>query len=543
MKTIVLLTALLLTLPALHAAASAPNIVLILADDMGYSDIGCYGAEIATPNLDLLAKNGLCFSQFYNTGRCCPTRASLLTGLYPHQAGVGHMLGRTGLPGYQTDLRTDNVTIPELLKSAGYATFMCGKWHVGWAESASPTARGFGRFYGSRGFVDSYFTVVPRTDIYLDDAIVSPAGRPPVNHLHPDREFYTTDTYTDYALHFLDEHFAKTNAQPFFLYLAYNAPHWPLHAKPEDLSNYRGKYKTGWNDIRQQRLNRLIQAGLMGSSHILSQPDAPDWNSLSDEVKDELDLKMALYAAIVHRLDQNVGRLIADLKANKQLENTLIVFLSDNGGNREDGMWGYHGHGVNQTNYATWGRVGGRSSSYGQGWANVSNAPFRGYKRQNHEGGIATPCIVHWPAGGVKSGVTHEVGHVIDLLPTFAGVAGASYPAARAGEKVLPAEGRSLVPVLRGGTVGRRVLFWEHEGNRAVREGDWKLVAQAGQPWKLYDLSRDRTESVDLIAQEPGRAVALENAWNTWAHRANVLPWADVQTRMKEGRRQWSAEP
>ena len=252
--------------------ASKPNLLIILADDMGYSDIGSYGSEIATPNLDRLAAHGLRFSQFYNTGRCCPSRASLLTGLYPHQAGVGHMLGKTGLPGYTQGLRSDTTTLAEVLKTAGYATFMTGKWHLGWSEAGSPTARGFDHFYGSRGFIDSYFTVVPGTEVYLDQKIVNPAGRPPINHLHPEQEWYTTDVFTDYALHFLDEHQSRPERPPFFLYLAYNAPHWPLHAKPADTAKYRGKYKTvGWNRLRPQRLARLVASGLLDGRWALSE--------------------------------------------------------------------------------------------------------------------------------------------------------------------------------------------------------------------------------------------------------------------------------
>jgi arylsulfatase len=522
-----------------NAAPAKPNILLMLADDMGYSDIGCYGSEIATPHLDALAANGLRFSQFYNTGRCCPSRASLLTGLYAHQAGVGHMLGRTGFPGYQENLRPDNVTIPELLKSAGYATFMCGKWHIGWADNSSPNARGFDQFYGARGYIDSYYTVVPQTDVYLNDRIVNPALQPPVNHLHPDQEWYTTDVFTDYALHFLNDHFAKTNRAPFFLYLAYNAPHWPLHAKPADLAKYRGKYKNvGWNQLRPQRLKRLVESGLINAKWALSECDAPDWDSLSDDVKDELDLKMALYAAMIDCLDQNVGRVIAKLKASGQFDNTLIVFLSDNGGNHEGGMFGYQGHKANAQNYDRWAKAGGRSSSCGQGWANVSNTPFRRYKRENHEGGISAPFIVHWPAGGVKPGLTPQVAHLIDFMPTFAELAGATYPKERAGNPVPPMEGKSLASVFQGSSLGPRTLFWEHEGNRAVRLGDWKLAALNGKPWEFYDMSRDRTETTDLADKNPAKASELRAEWDRWAARANVLPWETVTAKMKAQQKQ-----
>ena len=507
-------------------AETQPNIIVILADDMGFSDIGCYGSEIATPHLDRLAKGGLRFSQFYNTGRCCPSRASLLTGLYPHQAGVGHMLDDTGFPGYSKGLRRDCLTIPQVLKTAGYRTYMCGKWHLGWDDGDSPRARGFDRFYGARGYIDSYFTVVPQTDVYLDDTIVNPAGRKPVNHLHPEREFYTTETFTDYALHFLAGHQTDSPEQPFFLYLAYNAPHWPLQAKDADLAKYRGKYKTGdWNDARKKRLGRLVEEGILPEGTGLSSQDAPAWDSFSDAVKDELDLKMALYAAMIDCMDQNIGRLLAALERDKLLDETLIVFLSDNGGNNEGGLFGYGGHNVNASNYAQWGRQGKRSSSIGTGWANVANTPFRRYKRYNHEGGVSTPLIVHWPAGGVKTGITHQVGHLIDLLPTFAEVAGAPYPAKFDGRTIQPPEGQSLLPVFKGGELGERTIFWEHEGNRAIRAGDWKLVAQHNTAWELYDLASDRSELSDLSGKEPERAAEMKSQWEAWAQRASVLPW------------------
>lgn len=518
-------------------AATQPNIVLIMADDMGYADIGCYGAEIETPNLDRLAAEGAQFSHFYNTGRCCPSRASLLTGLYAHQVGVGAMLAPSGFPGYASHLRPDNNrTIAEVLKSAGYGTYMTGKWHIGTNDVASPRARGFDRFYGARNYIDSYFTVVPGTDVYLDDTIVNPSSRKPVNHLHPEQEWYTTNVFTDYALHFLDGHRQTKPDAPFFLYLAFNAPHWPLHALPEDLAKYRGKYRDmGWTKVREQRLARLIAGGLIEPGQKPSEPDAPAWDTFSPAMKDELDLKMALYAAMVDRLDQNVGRVIEWLKTAGLFDSTLVVFLSDNGGNREGGMFGYRGHDANPGNYDTWAKVGDRSSSYGQGWANVSNTPLRRYKCENHEGGIAAPFIARWPAGGIHPGVTHQVAHIIDLLPTFAEVAAATYPQQINGQAITPAEGLSLLPVLQGGTLGERTLFWEHEGNRAVRNGNWKLVARTDQPWELYDMTHDRTETVNALATQPAIAARLIKAWDAWAARANVLPYHAVRHRRVEG--------
>lgn len=521
-----------LTSPALSAAK--PNILLILADDLGYSDLGCYGSAIQTPNLDRLAENGLRFSQFYNAGRGCPSRASLLTGLYPHQAGVGHMLEETGFPGYGTQLRADAATIPEVLKEAGYGTFMTGEWHLGRSDAASPTARGFDHFYGVWGSTESYFSVPPRANVYLDNRIVNPAGETPTNHLHPDQDWYTTEVFTDYALSFIDEHLNEHPSQPFFGYLAYNAPHFPLHAKSEDTAKYRWRFRdTGWGTRRQQRFERLKSAGLIPEKTVLPKPDAPDWNSLSDGVKDELDLKFARYCAIIDRLDQNIGRLIRHLEAKEVLGNTLIVFLSDNGSSREGGAFGFGDHNVNPSNHDEWVRQEGPSSSLGRAWANVANTPFRGYKREAYEGGIATPCIVHWPGGHVRKGITHQVSHVMDIMPTLLQVAGVSPPEKAATEPIPPMEGKSLFPVLRGGSIGSRTLCWEHEGNRAVRRGDWKLVARNGLPWEVYHLSMDRTETENLLYAQPV-AASLSAEWNAWAKRVGVLPWETVRNRLVE---------
>lgn len=521
-------------LSAFAAASGAkPNVVILFADDMGFSDIGCYGSEIETPNLDRLARGGLRFSHFYNAGRCCPSRASILTGLYQHQAGIGHMAGDKGLVGYRDFLSFNAVTIPEVLKGAGYRTMMSGKWHVGWRDEGSPTARGFDRFYGTRGYIDSYYTTVKRTEMYLDDKMVIPVTDKPVNHLRPDQEWYTTDVFTDYALHFMDE--AVEMKKPFFLYLAYNAPHFPLHAKPEDLEKYRGRYKDkGWNRLRKQRYARLVRSGILRKEWALSPPDSPEWDSLSEADKDELDFKMALYAAIVDRLDQNIGRVVEKLKATGQFENTLILFLSDNGGTKETGMFGIKGHDAGVANYEDWARVGGWTSSYGQGWANLSNVPFRLYKRFNHEGGISTPLIAHWPAGIKARGkVTHQVGHIVDVMATCVDIAGAEYPAERNGKAIQPMEGKSLAPIFGGNALGSRTLFWEHEGHRAVRDGHWKLVAEHQQPWELYDMSRDRSELRDISVVNLQLTRKLERKWNEWAKRANVLPWEDVKSRRK----------
>ncbi|MEM7147370.1 MAG: arylsulfatase [Verrucomicrobiota bacterium] len=527
----------------LTASAARPNLIVIMADDMGFSDLGCYGSAIDTPHLDKLAAEGLRFRQFYNTGRCCPSRASLLTGLYSHQAGIGHMLGKTELPAYSDQLREDVGTLPEALRAAGYATFMSGKWHIGWSDEGAPNQRGFDRFYGSRGFVDSYFGVVKHTDIYLDNTIVNPAGKPAKNHLHPDRLFYTTDTYTDYAMKFVADHVKSNSAQekdqPFFLYLAHNAPHFPLHTKPEDLKKYRGRFKDGgWDAFRKKRYEKMLELAIITKETKLSLRDSPDWDSLDEAVKDELDLKFALYCGLIDCLDQNIGRLVEFLREQGELDNSVIFFLSDNGSTKETGMFGIGGHKVNPGNYDEWARKGGWSSSLGQGWANVANAPFRRYKRENHEGGIASPLIV-WTgkevAQQVKPGTFNDsLSHIIDLFPTCLELAGAEKPAGRNGKKLPSLEGLSLVPALAGEKLGDRTLFWEHEGNRALLHGSLKLVAQRGQPWELYASDQDRSETSDLVASTPEAEVKeLISKWQSWADRCGVKPWPEVQASRK----------
>ena len=516
------------------SADDRPNIVVLFADDMGFSDIGCFGSEIETPNLDRLAENGLRFSHFYNTGRCCPSRATILTGLYSHQADIGHMAGDTGKKGYRDRLSFEAVTLAEVLGGAGYHTIMTGKWHLGWRDEGSPTARGFQHFYGTRGYIDSYYTIVPRTEIYLGEALVLPVTETPVNHLKPDEEWYTTDVFTDYALHFIDECHKQDAERPFFLYLAYNAPHFPLHGKPEDTARYRGRYVAGWSQFRESRIARLRELGLLETGWPLSPLDVPDWDTLSKAQRDDLDFKMALYAGIIDRLDQNIGRVVDHLEKIGELENTLIVFVSDNGGTKETGLLGIKGEQNTVTNYKAWGRKGGWTSSYGQGWANLSNVPFRRYKRENHEGGISTPFIVHWPAGIESRGeIRHQVAHLIDLMPTFVEITGATYPSEHHGHSIQPMEGTSLVPSFISGDTRPRTLFWEHEGHRAIREGNWKLVGNRQQPWELYDMSQDRTELIDLSEKEPERASALQAKWDDWADRVNVLTPEEFESARK----------
>ena len=537
--------------PRAAAAAAAgggpgrrPNIVLILADDMGFSDLGCYGGEIQTPNLDGLAKRGLRFTQFYNTARCCPTRASLLTGLYPHQAGVGHMMQDKGLDGYRGDLNTNCRTIAEVLRTAGYATYMTGKWHVtkhikpegpkyNW-----PLQRGFDRFYGTIHGAGSFFDP---NSLTRDNTQIVPDTK----------DYYYTDALSDNAAGFIR---GREGANPFFLYVAYTAAHWPMHAKPEDIAKYKGRYDAGWQAMRQERYQRALDLGLIDKRWAMSPPDSAPWESVSEADKAWHLRRMEVYAAMVDCMDAGIGRILDALKQTGVFENTLIFFLEDNGGCAEeygsrgpvqpdpskpvelkpmapdelqtrmqpthtrDGRPVRTGHGVMPGPADTY--IG-----YGMEWANVSNTPFRLYKHWVHEGGIATPLIAHWPAGLKRQGeLERQPGHLIDIMATCCDVAGAEYPAEVEGRPITPLEGRSLVPAFEGKPIQRDALYWEHEGNRAVRVGKWKLVARGPKnEWELYDLDADRTELHNLAAQDPDRVRQMAALWDAWAKRCGVV--------------------
>jgi len=483
-----------------------PNIILIMADDMGFSDVGCYGSEIRTPNLDRLAAGGVRFTQFYNTARCCPTRAALLTGLYPHQAGVGHMAGDRGLPSYQGFLNDRCVTIAEALRQGGYHVLMSGKWHVGEDRPHWPADRGFERYFGLISGACSYFRLAPGRQMAVDNEPYVPRGD----------GFYMTDAITDHAVSFISEYSRKES--PFFLYVAYTAPHFPLHALPEDIAKYRGKYMIGWDELRQRRYRRLIELGIVDPKWPLSprDPEAPAWNGV--ETKDDWDLKMAVYAAQIDRMDQGVGKILAKLRESGIDRNTLVMFLSDNGGGAADIDAGKPGAPAGHPDsYMT----------YQRPWANASNTPFRLYKRWVHEGGIATPFIAYWPAVIKEGGrITREVGHVIDLMATCLDVAGVAYPRAYREREIVPLEGKSLLPVFGGKTrPGHDDLFWEHEGNRAVRHGKWKLVSRHPDRWELYDLEADRTELHDLAGRHPDVVASLAARYDGWARRCGVAPF------------------
>jgi arylsulfatase A-like enzyme len=504
---------------AAGADAKRPNIIVVLVDDMGYSDIGCYGGEISTPNLDNLANTGVRFTQFHNTARCCPTRAALLTGLYPHQAGVGHMTeehhdadGKT-LSGYTGRLNDKCVTIAEVLKPAGYFTAMTGKWHVGHNFGVLPTGRGFDRALhaASGGF---YFPESPRTELFLNgQKIAKDDSRLPKN-------WYSSDLWVEYGLKFADE--ARAAKKPFFLYLAHNAPHFPLQAPADDIARWRGKFKTGWDKLREARYQRQLAMGLIDKSWPLSAPlpEVPKWDSLTSEQQDRYDHIMAIYAAVVERMDKSIGTLVAGLRERGELDNTLILFMSDNGGNAEAGIPGRL-EGENPGD--------AKSTVFvGQCWATLNNTPLVRYKHYTDEGGIATPLIAHWPKeipASRNGKFEKQPGHVIDVMATCLDVAGAKYPKEFNGKPITPFEGVSLRPAFAGKPLNRpNPIFWEHEENRAVLDGDWKLVTVARQPWRLYNLVADRTEQNDLATKEPHRVKELAAKWDAYAARANVLP-------------------
>ena len=512
-----LLTAVLLTLVAFvfqapAVAAERPNIVIVMVDDMGFSDIGCYGSEIPTPNLDALAANGLRFTQFYNTGRCCPTRATLLTGLYAHQAGVGHMTNDYGVPGYRGALNNRCVTIGDVARSAGYLSLASGKWHVGHREpSMLPRARGFDRFYGVPEGGGFYFQVKQgRTILLNDDVLHSPAK--PV----PDG-WYSTDAWTEYGLKFIDE--ATAADKPFLLYLAHNAPHFPLQATAEDIARFRGKYKAGWDQLSEERYRRQIDMRLIDESWEKTgrADNVAEWKSLPKDKQNRFEHLMAAYAACVWRMDRSVGTLVDGLRERGILDNTLILFLSDNGGCAEGGVAG-KSTGDPTTPKSNW--FCGKSRAW------MQDTPFRKFKHYNHEGGTASPLIAHWPVGIKSKGeFRRQPSHVVDLMATVIDLTGAEYPAEHNGHSILPPEGTSLRPAFDNQSLNRDSLFWEHEGNAAIRKGDWKLVRLGGKgAWELYNLKTDRTEQHDLASQHSDRVRDLSTEWHAWAERCNVSP-------------------
>ncbi len=540
-------------------AADKPNIIYIMSDDMGFSDIGCYGSEIETPHLDELAAGGLRFTQFYNTARCCPTRASLMSGLYPHQAGVGHMMNDRGYDGYRGDLNRQCVTIPEVLKTAGYRTYMVGKWHVtkeikpkSEADKHNwPRQRGFDRFYGTIHGAGSFFD--PNT-LTRDNEYISPLAD---EQYGPDQmangEFYYTDAIADHAVRYISEHHHQSDDQPFFLYVSFTAAHWPMHALEKDIAKYKGKYDSGYDAIRSARYKKMVKLGLIDEANTVNWPIPDEWKE--NEYWEWDKRNMEVYAAMIDSMDQGIGRIVESLKDTGQFENTLICFFQDNGGCAEN--YGRGGIGKPRRTGPTLpvlpadylqpdmtpkqtrdgfpirtgkGAMAGPADTaigYGRGWATVSNTPFREYKHWTHEGGISTPLIAHWPDTIKRHGELESTpGHLIDLMATAVAVADANYPKTfHHGETIKPMEGKSLVPAFLGQGIEREAIYWEHEGNRAIRRGDYKLVAKGARgPWELYNIANDRSEQNDLSREQPDLAKELADMWQVYAERANVLP-------------------
>ena len=506
------------SLNVVQAAGERPNVLLILCDDLGYSDLGCYGGEIQTPNLDRLAAQGMRFSQFYNCAVCVTTRSALLTGLYPRQ-------------GKRPRLKPNMITLGEAMRQAGYVTSLTGKWHLGSKEPLRPIDRGFGEFYGLLDGCCNFFNPAKPDPVFYNGG----RSRPFAHNDRPITKFpegyYTTDAFSDHAVQTINR-FAKGD-KPFFVHLCYTAPHFPLHAFEEDIKRYQGKYSKGYHALRARRHKRQSELGLFASNPKLSVAenkkgdyrydyDVPDWKTLSVMARKREEDRMETYAAMVDRMDQGIGRVLQALDKTGVANNTVVMFLSDNGGcaswpgrrkGQEEGFIKYN-QGV---------RVGdGRGYEFvGKGWGWAQNAPFRQFKTWTYEGGIATPMIVRWPGKVSAGSITHQVGHIIDFMPTLLELAASKYPDRFDGKTILPLEGRSLLPIFRGKKRdGHESLSWELFGNRAIRQGDWKLVWGASEKtWELYDLKSDRSETQNLAAKYPERVTLMARDWEAWRER------------------------
>ena len=531
------------------------NIIVILTDDMGFSDIGCYGSEINTPNIDKLAKNGVRFSHFYNTARCSPSRASLLTGLYPHQAGMGHLSTENFKEaGYVDDLSKNAVTMAEVFKTAGYATYMTGKWHIAkdivnqndirnW-----PLQRGFQRYFGTLNGSGSFYD--PGTLVSNN------------TYIAPGNNFYYTNAITDTAVKFINEH--KT-PNPFFFYIAYTAAHWPLHAPEKEVQKYKGVYDKGWDAIRIARFYKLQKLGIISKDAVLTERGVsiPAWENAP--MKDWQVRKMEVYAAMIDIMDQGIGKIISTLEQKGILDNTVIFYMHDNGGCAEpldsdqpeialtaeqqqihpfakdsifvgkkpiytrDGQFIRSGKGVMPGPANTW-------VTYGMEWANVSNTPFKMYKHWTHEGGIASPLIIYWPKGVKQKGaIRNQDAHLIDIMSTCVDIAGIDYPKVYNGQDIQPMEGKSLVGAINNLPIKRDFIFWEHEGNRAIKAGPWKLVSKTEKSkvftekdqnaWELYNMELDPSETNNLASQYTEKVKELSLLWEKEAIRTKALPW------------------
>ena len=512
-----------------NSTDTRPNIIIVMADDMGFSDIEPYGGEIHTPALNSLATNGLRFTQFYNGARCCPTRATLLTGLYAHQTGIGHMVAATPRgPGYLGDLNNQCVTIAQVLGNVGYRNYIVGKWHVSRSLSNSeihnwPIQRGFDKFYGTITGAGSYYD--PATLTYNNEPITAPD------------DYYYTDAISDSASAFIKQHMTQYSS-PFFMYVSYTAPHWPLHALKQDIEKNEGLFDSGWDSLRQERLRKMIDLDIVKKDQILSMRDQNivPWDSVNNK---SLELKkMEVYAAQITSMDKGIGRIVKTLAKMKILDNTLFIFLADNGGCAEEfsqsTAWvrRYGPILTKEKKEIIYGNdndmIPGPADtyqSYGRNWANLSNTPFRYYKHYVHEGGISTPFIIHWPKKIKNPGSLYsQPTHIIDIMPTVIEAANATYPSEHKKIKLTSIEGVSLIKSFNQADLKDRPLYWEHENNRAIRRGKWKLVTTWDGSWELYDINLDRAEENNLVLEYPDIAQQLAMDWETWAWRTGVLP-------------------
>ena len=521
--------------------------MILLADDMGFSDIGCFGSEINTPNLDSMARKGLRYNHMYNNARCCPSRASLLTGLYPHQAGIGLMVENLGIREYQGYLNDHCLTLAEGMKLAGYRTGMIGKWHVGGGygqdrkrlEMAgqegypTPMQRGFDYFYGTLEGAGNYYNPVTLMENgkWID--------------LKPEDDFYYTEKIGEKACETIDR-FAE-GEEPFFLFVSFNAPHWPLHAREKDIAKYEGKYLAGWEETRKKRYQKQLEMGIVDDIWDLSPHDAevPDWEQVED--REWEDIKMAVYAAQIDAMDQAIGKILERLRRWNMEEDTFLLFTSDNGGCAEelpaDG-W-IMNFAQEKTLEGSRVEIGNRSRrrpgkedtymSYGLPWANVSNAPFRLYKHWIHEGGISAPCVIQWgtritnPGRIVKSPI-----HFVDVFPTLLELAGASYPKEYQGRKLFSLPGESFVSSMNASWERKKPVFWEHEGNCGARMGKYKLVRFYPKAYELYDMEKDRTELNDVSELYPEIKKELQEAYENWAKETGVRSREEIIKMMNQ---------
>jgi len=532
-----------------------PNIIVVMVDDMGFSDLSSYGSEINTPNIDKLATNGLQFTQFYNAGRCCPSRASLLTGLYAHKTGLGYMTAQDyGKPGYRADMNTECVTIAETLKEAGYGTYMAGKWHVNLnfkpeeSKHNWPLQRGFDKFFGTLIAAGSYWN--PLTLVEGNE------------YVQASDDFYYTEAITDKSIDYITQHDTE---KPFFLYMAYTAPHWPLHAREEAIAKHRGKFSEGWDVLREKRHQKLKDLGIVDANTVLPARDEKNiaWESV--ENKEWEQTRMEAYAGTIEHLDQGIGKLVTSLKEQGKLDNTIIFFLSDNGGDKTEhinGMIGNSGKPWSVMNYVPTHTKKGELvisgdypgvalgpdttyGGYGLKWANLSNTPFKKFKTYMHEGGISAPLLVHWPAGiQAKNELRKQPAHIIDIMATCLDIANVDYPKTFNDNVIKPIDGKSMLPIFKNDSKVHDTLYWEHQGNKAIRIGDWKLVSKLEKnKWELYNLAIDRTETKNLSTQQPKRVAQLRKAYNTWAKASNVEPWESMSINVIAGKKSPLARP